>query len=520
MENRKYNIFFHLHTVSGIVISVVLFVMFFAGSFSFFRDDINNWQHNKKTETDEFLYGDFNRAIKVIDSAFVMQGRTFELSRPYAEKMIIAHMDPTKDSLAPKKARIHEYVYVDTDNYGIKDYYEGYSLGEFIYRLHFLAQIPYPAGYYIAGFVSLFFLFAIITGVLVHWKKIVSNFYTFRPKEKLKTIWTDAHTALGMIGLPFQFVYAVTGAFFLINIFLVAPSVMTLYDNDSEKLYQELGFMNMQTKFANKRITPALDINALAETATAQFKDFQMTALEIQHYGDANMQVTVRGAIPRTEKFTGFGKVIFDANGKIIAKQDPYGPTSYLDGTRDFLYRIHYGDYAGYSMKIVSFILGIITCFVIISGVMLWLVARDKKKIDAKKKRFNMTVVRIYLAIALSMYPITAATFIAVKCNPSADIYFLHWFYFVGWLLLSVLFYLKKDLSFTNKYTLLSGSILGLIIPICNGVVTGNWFWIAQSKGMFSVFFVDVFWIGLSLVTLYAYFKVRQSQNKVKIETI
>ena len=84
MENRKYNIFFHLHTVSGIVISVVLFVMFFAGSFSFFRDDINNWQHNKKAESDEYLYGDFNRAIKVLDSAFVMQGRTFELSRPYA----------------------------------------------------------------------------------------------------------------------------------------------------------------------------------------------------------------------------------------------------------------------------------------------------------------------------------------------------------------------------------------------------------------------------------------------------
>jgi uncharacterized iron-regulated membrane protein len=67
--------------------------------------------------------------------------------------------------------------------------------------------------YYLSGFVALFFLFAIATGVLLHWQKIVSNFYLFRPREKLKTMWTDAHTSLGILGLPFQFVYAVTGAF-------------------------------------------------------------------------------------------------------------------------------------------------------------------------------------------------------------------------------------------------------------------------------------------------------------------
>ena len=35
MGNRIYNILFHTHTVSGIVISVALYVIFFTGSFSF-----------------------------------------------------------------------------------------------------------------------------------------------------------------------------------------------------------------------------------------------------------------------------------------------------------------------------------------------------------------------------------------------------------------------------------------------------------------------------------------------------
>src|SRR5690606_2361489 len=105
------------------------------------------------------------------------------------------------------------FFYLDTHDYSEHSYIDSYTLGEFLYRLHFLAQIPYPFGYYLSGLIAFFFLFAIITGVIVHWKKIASNFYVFRPMTKLKTIWTDAHTALGILGLPFQFVYAVTGAF-------------------------------------------------------------------------------------------------------------------------------------------------------------------------------------------------------------------------------------------------------------------------------------------------------------------
>ncbi|RZJ73369.1 PepSY domain-containing protein [Flavobacterium sp.] len=515
MENRKYNIFFHLHTVSGIVISAVLFVIFFAGSFAFFRDDINNWQHNQSAADNEYLLptANFKKTLFTLDTAFVMQGRTVEFSRPYAENFIVAHMDPTSDSLADKKARIHEYVYFDARKSKFQTYEEGYALGEFLYRLHFLAQIPYPYGYYLAGFTALFFLFAIITGVLVHWKKIVSHFYTFRPKEKLKTLWTDAHTALGMIGLPFQFVYALTGAFFLINIFLVAPSVGLFYGGDSEKLYADLGYMNHRVEFANKRISALPDMDALAKTAEAQFPDFHLTALEIQHYGDANMRIIAKGMLDKSQKMSSVGRVVFDSDGKILAKQDPYETTSYLDTTRNLLYKLHYGDYAGYSMKIVSFIFGLITCFVIISGVMLWLVARDKKKLDEKKRRFNNAVVRIYLAISMTMFPITAATFLAVKLYAAADMTFLYSFYFIGWLLLVIGFLLKRSLAFTTKYNLLLGSILGFLVPIANGVATGNWFWKALSNDMFSMFFVDVLWIGLSLLGLYSFLRTKKSQR-------
>lgn len=120
--------------------------------------------------------------------------------------------------------------------------------------------------------------------------------------------------------------------------------------------------------------------------------------------------------------------------------------------------------------------MGIITCFVIISRVIIWLVAREKKNIPEKKRRFNRRVVRIYLAVCLSMYPITALTFIACKLLYSLGQSGICTFYFVGWLLLTGFFIVKKNDAFTNKYCLLSGSILGFLVPIANGIVSRNWF--------------------------------------------
>src|SRR5690606_3188388 len=127
--------------------------------------------------------------------------------------------------------------------------------------------------------IAFFFLFAIITGVIVHWKKIASNFYVFRPMTKLKTIWTDAHTALGILGLPFQFVYAVTGAFFMIKLFLVAPNVLVLYDGDQAQLYKDLEYTPTSYPFKNNKITTDFSINDYVKKTKTLWNDFDVTKI-------------------------------------------------------------------------------------------------------------------------------------------------------------------------------------------------------------------------------------------------
>lgn len=510
MNNRNYNIFFHIHTVSGIVISVVLYIIFFAGSFAFFRDDIASWERGESAAISNEIQLNFDQALKALDTSYDLQGRKITISQPHNEKKVAVSLEATKDSLASKKAREGQFVYLDNSTYKTSTYDEAYNLGEFIYRLHFLAQIPYPVGYYLSGFIALFFLFAIVTGVLLHWKKIVSNFYVFRPKEKLKTGWTDAHTSLGMLGLPFQFAYAVTGAFFMIKLLIVAPTVQFLYQGDQDKLYKELEYIGTDYPFENKALTKSFSINEMVAATKKKWNNFDISHVEIQNYGDTNMHVLVEGEIDYGKKFTGIGKIIYKvATDEVVFKKDPLTQNSYLDSVKNILYRIHFGDYGGYPLKIISFVLGILSCFVIISGVMIWLVARDKKNIPEKKRRFNEGVVRIYLAICLSMFPVTALTFIIVKVFYPLSQDNMYTVYFVSWLLLTIFFILKKNNAFTNRFCLLSGSILGFVIPIANGIKTGNWFWISFSSRQFQLFFVDAFWIFLSAITLYASYKLR-----------
>ncbi len=520
MGKRIYNILFHTHTVSGIVISAGLYVIFFTGSFSFFRDEIVNWERNHTVEHPDDMRIDFDATMDSLSQTYDLYGREINIYRYYNERRLNVSLGASADTLADEDAKTGAFFYLDTESYKSEDYYSTYTLGEFLYRLHFFAQIPYPYGYFLSGFVAFFFLFAIITGVLVHWDKIIKNFFLFRPRSKLKTIWTDAHTTLGLIGLPFQFVYAVTGAFFMLNLLLVAPSAYFLYDGDQDKLYDELEYNHPTYPMAYDSLKSEFSIDQFIEQTRSRWDGLNVSHVIFHNYGDANMHITVEGRPENSTKFAGVGEVSYKvSNGAVVSVKDEINSRSYLETVKLALYQLHFGDYGGMALRVISFVMGLIGCFVILSGVMIWLVARERKDISEKQKKFNRWVGWIYLAVCLSLFPVTALAFIAVKWFGLIGTSSIYSFYFISWLFASIFFAAKKDNAFTNKYTLISGGILGLLIPMVNGFKTGNWPWVSFPNGDMQVFFVDLLWIILSLVTLMVCFKLKPQEETAVVKT-
>lgn len=542
MNIRNYNIYFNTHTISGIIICAFLYVIFFAGSFSFFRNDLAAWQQGESFSTFNKEEINYDYLLDSLGKTINLKGRDIAFSLYHDGARSYMSYSDSKDSLENKSnlAKINagiedrnNWLNSDAKYFGYNfvnkktgNYSENYDLAEFLYRLHFLAQlneVPInigigPFGYVVAGLTSFLFLFALITGILLHWEKIVSNFFIFRPFNKWKTVWTDMHTALGVIGFPFQLVYAITGVFLILNSVLAIPFEKILYKGDSEKMYTELAYNHskkLEYSYSELEFIPKVEkyVNEFGK----KWPESKLTRITVHNYGDANMQIVLESRPLYAQYFPGYG--IYNVRVKdnqVIEEKSPMQDATFVDHVKSLLYRLHFGDYAGYPLKFLSFIMGVMGCLVISSGIMIWLVARDKNNVKPVKRKFNFWLANVYLAICLSMFPTTAITFIAVKMGKQVDQVYIYKVYFWTWLILSTYYILRKNLNRTNRETLFLGSITGICVPIANGVYSGDWIWKSFSEGKNDLFVVDLLWVVIGLIGLIICYQSNRYFNNLR----
>jgi len=541
MNIRNYNIYFNTHTISGIIICAILYVIFFAGSFAFFRNEIAAWQNNTSYKIYHEDHKNFDRLLDSLKGQTNLHGRDITFYMHREETAAYVGLSASNDSILDKEnlAKITPEQKTakknsrrrggddDSKNFTYNfankkpgDYVQNYDMGEFLFRLHFLAQLNQvpirvgiaPFGYLIAGITAFIFLFALITGLLLHWDKIVSNFFVFRPFSKWKTVWTDMHTALGVIGFPFQFIFAVTGTFLIINAVLALPLSKLLYEGDQQKMYQDIG-VTAATDFpyTYKPLNTDVKIAPFLDLAKYKWPDADFTRITIKNYADSNMHIVMELEPHFNKSFAGSGVLsIKVADNRVVVEKSPLSDGTYADGVRSLLYRLHYGDYGGYPLKTVYFILGIMGCLVIISGILIWLVARDKNNVIPRKRKFNFWAANIFTSICLTMLPVTALTFIAIKLSPEVNQDFIYRVYFYSWLVFSLYYTVRRSIRRTNRETLLVGSILAFLVPIVNGFMTGNWIWDTFRNGQQDIFVVDFLWLMIAITGVFAYNKTKK----------
>lgn len=509
MSNKNYNVFFNTHTVSGIVISVALYVIFFAGAFALFKDEIQVWEEGKTVSHIERKNINYDKILSSLNKKYQLTGRDLEINFGEKSDYIYVNMTASKDSIASETGKLSNLFFTNINSLKSKSYEEQYSLGEFLYRLHFFQQLPI-IGIYLAGFVSLFFLFAIITGVIVHWKKIISNFFVFNPKATLKRLWADAHTALGIIGLPFQFIFAVTGTYFAMSLFVLLPANI-LYNGNQDKLMEDLRPERKIQKWIVKSDIKKPSFNVFVKKAAVKWEGFHLTQAYVKNYGGVNMKYIISGEIESSNRFIGLGRITFNPySGKTEIIKNPK-KLNYNEDAQRVLTRLHFGDYGGITMKIVYFILALITCFVIITGVLIWIESRNKKSMTLRQRLYTAKIGHIYLAVCLSMLPVTALSFLFVKfskgifLDKQSSIYY---FYFIIWMIFILFFRYKRDNYYTNKISLLLGALFSFLIPISNGFISGNWIWITLYNNQYNIAFIDLLWLIIALISLGIYCKI------------
>ncbi|MEM9142108.1 MAG: PepSY-associated TM helix domain-containing protein [Bacteroidota bacterium] len=516
LASRTYHVMFHVHTVTGIVISFALYVIFYAGAFALFYNETRQWE-DPDLRVPYTNNVDLDLAVSKVDKLHTIDfGEEVDIILPSVHNPLLqvkAIGESPADSIKGETIKV---AMAPSTLKRIDAAENRVTVARTIYELHFFDQIPY-AGSVIAGFVSLFFFLAIVSGTLVHWRNVLTKFYAFVKEGKWKLIWTNIHTVFGVIGLPFQIMYAITGAF-LGLLGLAAVPILLSGKFEPDDLLAKLE--PSTTIELNNAAQPAahLSINELYKKVAYHFPDTKIQSPRILHYGKEDAMViwytkdykglSGRGEINMTMK-----------DGEIVEEYSvlPYNK-SYVQDVWNYTHALHYGNFGGYLIKVLFFVLSMITCFIIISGILIWRTARDNKKYTFKQRRFHHKVTKWYMAISLSMFPAFALLFIANKIVPMDvpdRIAMVNTIFFLGWLLLALYGLFIHNYSKHNRNYLMLGGIFSLLVPICNGLATGDWFWETAIRYPW-VFYVDVFWIFTGIIALYASVKVMVKQGSDK----
>lgn len=332
LKPRLHNAMFHTHTVSGIVISFALFVCFYAGAVALFVNEIYRWENPEaRFEAPDPTTIDYDRVVTSVKDNVPNFDPTvqFGFFPPTKEKPLITFYGATND----ENDNVERFTAtVNPKNFDI-DYGEEPKthMANTIYELHFFHQIP-GIGLYLSGFVAFFFLFAIITGLLTHWKNIANKFYAFTTEGKWKQIWTNGHISLGFITLPFQIIFAVTGSLLCLSILLLAPSAFLMFDGDTNEVLKavrpDAGFVYEES---SPQIENGFGFNDAFHKVAEDYNANSIGYMYARNFGKKDGTVNVR--VDDHTTIGGDGIFVFShKDGEVLEAIEPIN-RSYAKGT-------------------------------------------------------------------------------------------------------------------------------------------------------------------------------------------
>ncbi len=281
LGRRAYNIMHHTHMVTGMMISIILFVIFYAGAFSLFRAEIYQWENQQARFNLPETISYQRVAEEVADSYDLHAQESLRIFPAHADHPYIEiHGTVNKADGSTE----HMHAHMDPRTYKLQDGPEHQTVvSQLLFRLHYLDQIP-VAGLYISGFVALFFLLATVSGVLIHWQNIVQKFYAFFVGKRWKQIWTDAHTVLGVVSLPFQLMYAISGALFGLSLLLLLPSVMVMFGGDQDPVLSIIRpELSLEFKQKSARAN-MISVDDLKQSVANKYPNYSIHEISLKNY--------------------------------------------------------------------------------------------------------------------------------------------------------------------------------------------------------------------------------------------
>ena len=518
-----------LHTWSGLWISWLLFAIFLTGTLAVFDDPIGHWM-TPEHALEEAAHANDPPLPKVTDRA-----HRLELALDFMAK---EHPKADMWEIWPVQRPDHglsAYWFQPSGGYGSadldpltgavieharevtqRDTIGGHHFVDFHYELH-AGRI----GVWIVGITTMIMLVALVSGVITH-KRIFKDFFTFRPAKGQRS-WLDAHNAVAVLTLPFQFMIAYTGLAFFSDDYVPAPVVAQYgMENPKRAFLADWNDAGKPARSGQPLAIPALESFALrAEQAIGQ----EIRAVVLDNPNDASMRVCMYGWNEDTELLTRIsantGRACYAlATGEQVAVRLPgESDTGGAGLTRSVMSNLHMVGFGGTPMRWLYFFCGLAGTAMMGTGAIMFMVKRRQKS----GGEFGAYTQRVYRVIAC--LNVAAIAGLSIACvgflwaNRLIPIGIEHragWevrAFFGVWFLMLVHACLRAEKrAWIEQLGLLAA--LCLLLPVLNVLSTGDNLVAQIARGDWESAGVELGSMAFGLLAAWGAWKVRKRKEK------
>lgn len=413
MKATTLRIFLSVHTWVGLASGMLLFIAFYAGAITVFVHELQGWERAPQATLSHAEAMDVSQALveRVLrEQPKAAEGLTLVLPGDHGPRPSAYWYETATDTQ-------HKFVFRDDGELEQMPGRSGFV--QFIYDLHFTAGLPRTWGTYLFGVVSILYGLALVSGVVIYAPVFLKDLFALRVGRNIKRLWQDAHNVVGVLSLPFHVIFAWSGAVLTIGFLMLAPFQFLVFDNRlMTVLEQDFEIApHVEPAGVASPFLPVADLVRRVETALPG-----MTAESLFYHdaGDANAQVTAYGEAPQ-RRLNGFGGVAVNAvTGEVIAA---VGPKDFPPGMSMLrgLQTLHYGNFGGFAVKWLYFLLGLAGAFLFYSGNLLWIEARRKRRQVEQPGRTRF-VAGLTIGVCLGCVAGISAVFLVAALLPGVSI--------------------------------------------------------------------------------------------------
>ncbi|MBN9324696.1 MAG: PepSY domain-containing protein, partial [Delftia acidovorans] len=261
---------------------------------------------------------------------------------------------------------------------------------DFHYELH-AGQV----GLWVIGIAAMAMLVALVSGVITH-KRIFKDFFTLRARKGQRS-WLDAHNAVAVLTLPFQFMIAYTGIA-ISSLSFMPVGVWTVYGTDQAARTAFIADMTEAGPPAPSGKPMAVpDLESFARRGQ-ELMGQAVRAVVVNHPGDASARIGVYGwnsddrAHQRLSPNSGMA-MFSAATGEVLQVRLPGG----ADGGTPSLAQavmggLHMVKFGGLAMKWLYFLCGLAGAAMMATGAILFMVKRRSRH----QGEFGSATARVY----------------------------------------------------------------------------------------------------------------------------